>query len=167
MAYRQVPLPRRVPGVLLQPDVRGSPERRGIPAAPPQDPPAPSEHRRAFHGLPTGPAATPRSRGPARPDVLGIARAARYSRSAPARSPCAVRTSPSLSWLTDRSRCHAAFPGSCSRQTFLDRQSGAVFPQRSRKIPLRRQNIAEPFMAYRQVPLPRRVPGVLLQPNVR
>ena len=35
-------------------------------------------------------------------------------RARPSRSPCATRTSPILLWLTERSRCHSALPGSAA-----------------------------------------------------
>ena len=41
-----------------------------------------------------------------------MARDSRYAVKAPAPSPCATSTSPTLVWLTDRSRCHDALLGS-------------------------------------------------------
>ena len=71
-----------------------------------------------------------------------------------ASGPPAPSTSPSLFWLTDRSRCQPALPGSAAASRCADFQTRPVGGQRGRQVPLRAEHVAQFVMADRQVALP-------------
>ena len=87
---------------------------------------------------------------------LGVARVGAASRSAiarlglvrlaarPADRPARDRTSPILLWLTERSRCHSALPGSRAASRSAIARLAWYASQRAAQIALRDLHVADP-----------------------
>ena len=115
--------------------------------------------------------ASNQARSLARSAWSGEASRSRAMMARPSRNPASARSDSPWSasmrarrpWLTERSRCQPALPGSACGQTLADRERGAVGLQRRREVALRAQHVADLVVRHRQVALPAGVAGIGLR----
>ena len=115
---------------------------------------------RACNGSPRGRAATRRCRGRPRPGARRSPGLAGRPPAPPARSPWATCTSPILLWLTERSRCQPALPGSAAARRSLIARARLVGASAAAQVALGDLHVADLVVADREVALPAGVAGV-------